>query len=381
MLEQLKIENFRCFKSFELNHLGRVNLLVGENNCGKSSILEAIKLFYSKEILLILKEIALNRGETFSDEQINISHFFNGHEVSDDGQELSISGVNKKQDGYLKLQILNYENSDKYNQIKEKIKTKYPDQQASEFINFKSVVEQEWRKQAKSLGLSNKPLVYDLSLDGEIIKKSDYWIGEMPLKLLIYNESQILKTKLVSSSSLTPQESLELFNQVVLTPEEDLVYEALQIIEPNIERIAPIGNEIKNNNSRSGFFVRLSDTQKRIPIGSMGDGIWRMLGLSLALVSAKDGVLLVDEIDTGLHYTALENMWKLIWETSKKLNVQVFATTHNSDCWKALEALTNREDVAEKDISIQRIEKDAPRSVAYNKEEIATAVERETEVR
>ena len=113
----------------------------------------------------------------------------------------------------------------------------------------------------------------------------------------------------------------------------------------------------------------------------MGDGIWRMLGLSLALVSAKDGVLLVDEIDTGLHYTALENMWKLIWETSKKLNVQVFATTHNSDCWKALEALTNREDVAEKDISIQRIEKDAPCSVAYNKEEIATAVERETEVR
>lgn len=160
-----------------------------------------------------------------------------------------------------------------------------------------------------------------------------------------------------------------------------MVYQALQIIEPNIERIAPIGNEIKNNNSRSGFFVRLKDTQKRIPIGSMGDGIWRMLGLSLALVSAKDGVLLVDEIDTGLHYTALEDMWKLIWETSKKLNVQMFATTHNSDCWKALEALTSRVDVGEEDISIQRIEKDAPRSVAYNKEEIATAVERETEVR
>ena len=136
-----------------------------------------------------------------------------------------------------------------------------------------------------------------------------------------------------------------------------------------------------NDNSHSGFFVRLKDTKKRVPIGSMGDGIWRMLGLSLALVSAKDGVLLVDEIDTGLHYTALEDMWKLIWETSKKLNVQVFATTHNSDCWKALEALTSREDVAEGDISIQRIEKDAPRSVAYNKQEIATAVARETEVR
>ncbi|MGL5078327.1 MAG: AAA family ATPase, partial [Waterburya sp.] len=221
---------------------------------------------------------------------------------------------------------------------------------------------------------------YSISPQGKLYEEHDT-VEPNSLMLDIETKNIVLENKFVNSFSLTPQESLELFNQIVLTPEENLVYQALQIIEPNIERIAPIGNEIKNNNSRSGFFVRLSDTQKRIPIGSMGDGIWRMLGLSLALVSAKDGVLLVDEIDTGLHYTALENMWKLIWETSKKLNVQVFATTHNSDCWKALEALTNREDVGEEDISIQRIEKDAPRSVAYNKEEIATAVEREIEVR
>ncbi len=46
MLEKLKIENFRCFKSFELNHLSRVNLVVGKNNSGKTTILEAIKLFF-----------------------------------------------------------------------------------------------------------------------------------------------------------------------------------------------------------------------------------------------------------------------------------------------------------------------------------------------
>jgi AAA15 family ATPase/GTPase len=211
--------------------------------------------------------------------------------------------------------------------------------------------------------------------DQDSVAKSDSY------NLKIESNNKILITKFVQSFSLTVQESLELFNRIVLTPEEDLVYQALRIIEPNIQRIAPIGNELKNNNTRSGFFVRLSDTQERIPIGSMGDGIWRILGLTLSLVSAKDGILLVDEIDTGLHYTALENMWRLIWETSKKLNIQVFATTHNSDCWKALEALTNREDVEEEDISIQRIEKDSPRSVAYNKEEIATAVEREIEVR
>ena len=65
MLEQLKIENFRCFKYFELNHLGRVNLLVGENNSGKTSILEAIKMLFSQSSLQSLKEIMASRGEYF----------------------------------------------------------------------------------------------------------------------------------------------------------------------------------------------------------------------------------------------------------------------------------------------------------------------------
>ena len=65
--------------------------------------------------------------------------------------------------------------------------------------------------------------------------------------------------------------------------------------------------------TRGGFFVRLKGNEKRIPIGSFGDGIWRMLALSTALVKAKDSLLLVDEIDTGLHHTVMGDMWKLIY--------------------------------------------------------------------
>ncbi|ETX02887.1 MAG: hypothetical protein ETSY2_34620 [Candidatus Entotheonella gemina] len=57
-----------------------------------------------------------------------------------------------------------------------------------------------------------------------------------------------------------------------------------------------------------------------------------MLGLILVLVRSQDGVVLIDEIDTGLHFTVLSNMWKLVYETAKRLNVQVFATTHSNDC-------------------------------------------------
>lgn len=363
MLRQLKIENFRCFKSFELNHLGRVNLFVGVNNCGKTSILEAIQLLSSENTFDSLKSIMNNRGEYNWQErnigsgtrraEFSLQHLFYQHEIDLEMQFL-ISSCNKT----ISLSIL--ENA-------EIQQDQYRDDLDSNIIAFVKKTDQiSGDEQTENYRLNEEAKLVEPKRFGypKIIKSSP-------------------KIQFITSSSLTTQETIDLFNQIVLTSEEDLVYQALRNIEPNIERIASIISNRRtiNDNSHRGFVIKLSNTEQRIPIGSMGDGVWRMLGIVLALVSAKDGVLLVDEIDTGLHYTTLEDMWKLIWETSNKLNVQVFATTHNSDCWKALETLTSREDVAEEDISIQRIEKDVPRSVAYNKEEIATAVEREIEVR
>lgn len=359
MLEQLKIENFRCFKSFELEHLGRVNLLVGKNNSGKTSILEAVSLLCSEKSLNSLRAIIKNRGEyDFTSEgrvtprrriELFLCHLFNNHEIDYE------SGLKIYDDKDRDISISINKTIVKSNDISDE----------TDFDRNYIIVESKCRNKYTEHRLTyDNTLVDDLRFSSRIDKKSSI-------------------VHFVTSSSLNTDSTIELFNQVVLTSEEDLLYQALRIVEPNIERIAPIllDRGYANIESKNGFVVKLIGNPQRIPIGSMGDGIWRILGLTLSLVSAKDGVLLVDEIDTGLHYTALEDMWRLIWETSKKLNVQVFATTHSSDCWKALEALASREDVGEEDISIQRIEKDAPRGVAYNKEEIATAVEREIEVR
>jgi AAA15 family ATPase/GTPase len=117
---------------------------------------------------------------------------------------------------------------------------------------------------------------------------------------------------------------------------------------------------------------------KRVPIGSMGDGIWRLLGIALALVSARGGVLLVDEIDSGLHYTVLVDMWRLVLETARSLDVQVFATTHSRDCYEALAAVT---DASRAEISLQRIERGRSEAIAFNEAELRQAAERGLEVR
>ena len=100
MLKSIKIENFRGFKTFELQQLGRINLLVGTNNSGKTSVLEAIQLLCSPKNFEPLYELMYNRGEYFlSDDkarrEFDICHLFYGHDINI-GSQFSISGLNNE---------------------------------------------------------------------------------------------------------------------------------------------------------------------------------------------------------------------------------------------------------------------------------------------
>lgn len=356
MLRTLRIENFRCFKTFELQQLGKVNLLVGTNNSGKTSILEAVQILTSQANLESLREVMNGRGEyVINDErgisrELDIRHLFYGHEI-DIGSEFSIFGSNHKDEEKITISVEHTGQLSLFEDLRD----------------FVLVI--EWLGQEKEnvkLPLSSKE---GLPLDYVRRVRRD-------------SKNPAARTQFVTSSSLTSEKMIELFDQVVLTPEEALVTEALQTIERSIERIASVGSEkSRYSGSRSGFVVRLANGDQRIPIGSMGDGIWRMLGLTLAIVNARNGVLLVDEIDTGLHFSAMSDMWKLIWKTANRLNVQVFATTHNSDCWTSLAAIASTESPSEEGITIQRIEKGKPSSIVFTERQVVIAAERGIEVR
>jgi AAA15 family ATPase/GTPase len=361
MLKSLKIENFRCFQSFEMQQLGRLNLIVGTNNSGKTSILEAIQLLVSPSLdFEVIGEIIIGRSEyieneEYRDKDLVIRHLFYGHKI-DLGSKISIVGQND-------------------------IETKE-----------EMVVSIEIDHESPSLVLKKTERIRDIENSNSLDSKNGFGIqcllskeGNISLKLLqnarkslVENPSHI---QFVNSSSLTTDKAIELFELVVLTPEEDLVTQSLQIVEPRIKRIATLSSEkYRYKGTRSGFIVQLPENS-RIPIGNMGDGMWRMLGLALAIVNAKDGVLLVDEIDTGLHFTVMSDMWKMLWETAKRLNVQIFATTHSNDCWQSLADIANAENPNEDGITIHRIEKGKPHSIVFTEDEIAIAAEEGIEVR
>jgi AAA15 family ATPase/GTPase len=81
-----------------------------------------------------------------------------------------------------------------------------------------------------------------------------------------------------------------------------------------------------------------------VPIPFMGDGVKRVLSIVLAIASASGGVVLIDEIENGLHYSVQKQVWQAIAEAARRLDVQVFATTHSWECLaKAHEAFAEDE--------------------------------------
>ena len=103
--------------------------------------------------------------------------------------------------------------------------------------------------------------------------------------------------------------------------------------------------------------------------------------MAIAITQCKGGVLLVDEIDTGLHYTVMAKMWKLIFNAAKQFDVQVFATTHSFDCVRSLAWLAKTQPDLCKGVRMHRVDSERSKTVVYGPEEISVAAEQHVEMR
>jgi predicted ATPase len=372
MIQQLTVDGFRGFQRFEMHGLGRVNLLVGANNCGKTSILEAVQIFRSSGDPSSLWQVTSRRGERFDvtdsrravTPEADICHLFYGHEI-DIGSKFQIAARTNVADETLTVTL------------GERSRQKQLFDDTGTGTDEDDVIQEpNWALEFDWSGVPTNAARLPLSMRGGLSSQSLRGYPRSP-------SNGTAPVSFISTAGLMVHDVVSMFEEIVLTREEDLVIQALSTIEPTIERLASVSSDRRRNypGERGGIVVKCKNSSQRIPIGSMGDGMWRMLGLALAIGSAENGILLVDEIDTGLHFTVLEKMWKLVDEASRRLNVQVFATTHSRDAYESLAAIS-RESVSDgSDVTIQRIDRLGSKSVAFTEQEIIASAERGTEVR
>jgi len=189
-------------------------------------------------------------------------------------------------------------------------------------------------------------------------------------------EKEYLHDELVYVTFHSKYEDMtHLWENIVLTPKEDDVYEIIKdSIQPDLIRM-DVGREIVR--------VRLKDTEKPVPLGTLGDGVYRILLIALSLANAQNSILLIDELELGLHYSALEKLWNMIFKYAQKWDIQVFATTHSQDVLRTFHYVADDEKYINdaQYIRLQINRKGENEAILFDGERLRESLELQLEIR
>ena len=367
MIESLEIKNFKNLDGVNIPKLSQINLISGKNNVGKSTLLEAIAIYTNPsqiyDILSERDEFPSYKKENETDRIIQNTNAFSSL-FTDRNNEVSENNVIEISDKENSLSIqfsyiyTSIEKKDDFGMIKKiNISNYIPETDIEDVRKVITIKRQNAKASILDLNTPIHSLVQRLGTDN--------------------NSNTIIR---LNTESIGTEYIAEFFDKIILTEKEDNVINALQIIEPNLNKLAFIAE------SQYGFrrpIVTLNGSNQRFPLRSMGDGVNHILEIILALVNCEDGCLLIDEIDNGLHYSVQEQLWKVIFDLAKKLNIQVFATTHSNDCINSFTEVLKEENNASIGgfYRMQKRKSGRIELVEYNSEELNSVSEHNIEIR
>lgn len=170
--------------------------------------------------------------------------------------------------------------------------------------------------------------------------------------------------------------SVEGLQNIILNKDEEFLAEALRILEPVAQKPVFMDNVMYVD----------AGLPQRIPINLMGDGIRKIVSFLTSIYACRGGVVLIDELSNGFHYSVMKNMWKIVIRAAVRNDVQIFATTHDEDSIKGFhQAATElKKDVGNEVASgfkLQRIADDELKSYRFSIEQLGYAIEQEMEIR
>ncbi len=360
MYEEIKIENFRGIKSLELKDFKKVNLFVGKNNCGKTSILEAI--FWSLNPLDINIPVSLGIFRNFhGSEALEISNFFKRFETSLksffyrlEDNKISISSKifgNKEkieiepyygEENILDLNILSKKGKFQSKEVIKGLKFNFP----LKNIDFKVFIKNE---------NNNYSFVIDpLDLNSDIKNITTY------------------KGRYLNDEISKIGDAIKEFSDLLNNKKEEDLFKLLREIEPSLEDILITEN--------SNLLVNLSGIKKRLPFEIMGDGFKRIFRIAVFPINdnktlKNGGVLLIDEIENGLHYSIQKLVWEFLIKLAKENNFQIFATTHSLDCIQALMEIGTQDSDDIRVYKLFKTEEDLFKTATYNKTKLNIALD------
>ena len=359
MYTKLSIANLRGIKNLDIIDMSRINILVGPNNCGKTTILESIflSLGMSNPRLLVtinnLRELLINER---NDLRFNFRDF-------DYANTIKIEAFDSN-DGHRKVEIIPVP-AEGITQSTAQQQTKAQQQDGETIDTDTSSPEEAAGLRLEYRKGNGKTKVYESNMlaQPEGIKIEIDKSYREPLKGRFLNTATLF-------SNLTDR-----IDKVQKAKKKDRLINVLQKVEPKVTDIAV---------STSGLIYVDIGISQLVPINLLGDGFKKACAIVANLLVLQDGFLLIDEIENGLHRDTLSILWKAMYEASSEFNVQLFLATHSYEAIQVLVQTIQENNYEKEDLrlfSIQKNQADTHKCYTYKFDNLEAALESEVDIR
>ncbi len=290
-IDDIKIENFKCFENLEITGFKRVNLFGGKNNVGKTALLEAIELFAkSTDLTLLLSNLStlLKRRSSY-----NIDVFLGLFRESN--RWFSIISDNKKI-----------------------------------FINLDAALQKDLFALSEDKSLQNNGMKFQINNDEIVIPDDRLLNRNLSMMLREGGTSKKISSVYIKSAKLDEGEVAALYGGIIEADKEDFLNRSLQLFDESILsfKAIPTARVAKSK-------LKIVGREKLVSLSEMGDGINRYIAILCAIWASQNGFLFVDEIENGIHYSNYKKLWELVFMASEQANCQVFVTSHSKECIEA----------------------------------------------
>ncbi|MCQ3809451.1 MAG: AAA family ATPase [Acidimicrobiia bacterium] len=365
-LPSLSISGFRGLDNLEIDRLGRVTLIAGRNGTGKTTVLDAVRIFAERghvsSLLAVLtrnEEVAEHVG--VDDKPFDIVSFealFHGR-TPVLGSTVAVGPSGSSKSG-LRLELVpgDPRTMKPGGRLRRDTNTRHPDLKVS-FDDFEGHI----------------PMLFDL--ERQMWGGNSRWSSRSRFDDKDWPDS--LNYCSLGPGLLDNWELDKLWGEITLTSNEPLAIRALRFASDlGIEDLAVVPGANRHSDRR--VVVRLKSGQ-RVPLRSLGDGAARLFSTAIALGSASNGFLLIDEAENGIHHSLQQEYWGFVLKTAEANNVQVIATTHSWDCISGFAAAAREHHSSE--AVFFRLERDdcGVSVVDYGEEDLDVATAQGTEVR
>lgn len=369
LFDNLEISQFRTFSYLTIEKLGQVNLIIGKNNVGKSTFLEALWLYANMGAPHIMLEVLKGRDE-LKDRRTEVVrpggtegpavwNLFHGHPPLERvSSSIQIGRINAP-DSALRISI-EWFHTDGAQEDK-LISTSSRDSDTESSDNIPALVVR--------LGAMKQIM----RLDQDFQTHYRRWLLQPRAVLGLATRCSFLRPNGIRANDLS-----RMWDAVVLTELEKDVVESLRIIDPEIEDLAVLNAD---ESTLATVRVKIAKEPSPLPLRTLGDGMNRLFDIGMSLVNAQNGLLLIDEIENGLHYSVLPLVWKFILKVARRLNVQVFATTHSYDCLKAFNTVTKGDTSIEGIATRLEFKNREFRASLFDETRLSTVLEEDIEIR